>query len=157
MGKLLILIKNCLSPVCVLVSIFSEIQPRGPGYKIPNPDANSRIPPTLFFNEILDIIGVRFKKIKEDEIDKIDDLKLPNVPSTSAINEPVLPYKSLKAPRLNELKRAIEQKNNTKFDELLAENPYFIINMSGDTPTIIQSGTLFSFVFEIASHFRLLV
>uniref|UniRef100_A0A914CVM8 ANKLE2 third alpha/beta domain-containing protein n=1 Tax=Acrobeloides nanus TaxID=290746 RepID=A0A914CVM8_9BILA len=84
--------------------------------------------------------GVRFKKIKEDEIDKIDEIKLPNVPSTSTINEPVLPYKSLKAPRLNELKRAIEQKNNTKFDELLAENPYFIINMSGDTPTIIQSG-----------------
>lgn len=86
-------------------------------------------------------LGVRFRKCQKEQIEELDPA-LSVAPSTSAsvLNEPAVPYKAPPVPRLSELRRTIERKDNTKFDEMIAENPRFLINMGGDNPTIIFEG-----------------
>jgi hypothetical protein len=54
-----------------------------------------------------------------------------NTSSSSSI-EADLPYKEIPAKRLTEFRMAIEKQEHSKFDELLRENPRFIVNTSND-------------------------
>lgn len=42
------------------------------------------------------------------------------------------------------MRKAIEQKNNEKFEELIKENPRFIINIDIDSASILQEGYRFN-------------
>lgn len=72
------------------------------------------------------------------------------LPSTSGVaDEPISPYRSLPKARFTEFRRAIEQKNEIKFEELLLENPRFLLNTNNDLPSILQEGYRFN-TFHVA-------
>uniref|UniRef100_A0A915CV95 Uncharacterized protein n=1 Tax=Ditylenchus dipsaci TaxID=166011 RepID=A0A915CV95_9BILA len=89
--------------------------------------------------------GTRFKKcvdkndLEDFYSERQQDESTPKI-SALTTNEPVSPFKSLPTYRFTELRRAIEQKNDSKFEELLEENPRFLVNTNNDLPTIVQEG-----------------
>lgn len=104
--------------------------------------------------------GTRFKKcLNDNELNsffekslRIDTPESSNVndstttlsttPSTS--DEPVSPYGSLPKARYTEFRRTIEQKDNEKFENLIKENPRFLLNTNNDLPSILQEGYRFN-------------
>ncbi|KAI6194956.1 hypothetical protein M3Y96_01180000 [Aphelenchoides besseyi] len=58
--------------------------------------------------------------------------------STQSTGEFKSPFSEPPPPMLNQFRRSIEDKKNERFDELLADNPRFILNTSADVPTILQ-------------------
>jgi len=95
------------------------------------------------------IAGSRFKKCSgEDELDSFYAEQLQgnghSTDASTSAHEPTSPFASLPIARFTELRRAIEKGDNKRFDELLQENPRFVINTNLDTPTIIQEGFRFN-------------
>ncbi|KAI6197518.1 hypothetical protein M3Y94_01233500 [Aphelenchoides besseyi] len=58
--------------------------------------------------------------------------------STQSTGEFKSPFSEPPPPMLNQFRRSIEDKKNERFDELLSDNPRFILNTSADVPTILQ-------------------
>lgn len=61
-------------------------------------------------------------------------------PSTSHSMEPVSPYKSPPIVRATEFRKAIEQRDDRRYKELMDENPGFLINTNSDRPNILHAG-----------------
>lgn len=95
--------------------------------------------------------GTRFKKC-DDEKDLenfySEQLSVSTCNEASDISsssiEPDLPYKEIPAKVLTEFRIAIEKHEHNKFDELLRENPRFLVNTSNDLPTILHIGTRYN-------------
>ncbi|CAD5234907.1 unnamed protein product [Bursaphelenchus xylophilus] len=54
--------------------------------------------------------------------------------------EPKAPYSEPKGVFLSRFRVLIEKKDNEKFDEFVEENPRYLVNTSGEKPTILHNG-----------------
>ncbi|KAF7637746.1 hypothetical protein Mgra_00002722 [Meloidogyne graminicola] len=93
------------------------------------------------------IKGTRFKRCQnENDFDSFYNEQLSASTCTEDINsssssiEQDLPYKEIPARRLTDFRIAIEKCDHGIFDELVHENPRFLVNTSNDLPTILQLG-----------------
>uniref|UniRef100_A0A914X0X7 Ankyrin repeat and LEM domain-containing protein 2 n=1 Tax=Plectus sambesii TaxID=2011161 RepID=A0A914X0X7_9BILA len=65
--------------------------------------------------------------------------------SPSSISEgPPSPFSAVSRQDLSAFKRAIEGHDDAKFEELIQDNPRYIVNYNGDTPTIVFEGSRYN-------------
>lgn len=95
--------------------------------------------------------GTRFKRCDdENDLDNffIEQLTVSSCLDESSVSnsssEPDLPYKDVHPRQLTEFRMAIEKHDHAKFDELLKQNPRFLVNTSNDLPTIVHIGTRYN-------------
>ncbi|XP_078494457.1 ankyrin repeat and LEM domain-containing protein 2-like [Ciona intestinalis] len=88
---------------------------------------------------------MRFEnKQKAQEYEKLNGHLLTTPPhNDETMNEKPNSFKSLKQAELNKLLKAIESNDSNKFDELVQNNPRYLIN-SGDGPVLLKPNTRYN-------------
>ncbi|CAD5227598.1 unnamed protein product [Bursaphelenchus okinawaensis] len=78
----------------------------------------------------------------QEEVDEfynlVKDVKPIN--DVNKVIEPKTPYSEPKGPMLSKFRIVIEKLENDRFDELVEENPRYLVNTSGEKPTILHNG-----------------
>uniref|UniRef100_A0A0N4U578 ANK_REP_REGION domain-containing protein n=1 Tax=Dracunculus medinensis TaxID=318479 RepID=A0A0N4U578_DRAME len=89
---------------------------------------------------LVKVLGARFKRFM-DLLGPDKELPVSVTPKNRlTLNEPSVSSPSVSRVQLNVLKRTIESKNDRDFDFLVGSNLRYLINTSGDTPTIVVEG-----------------